>query len=131
MKTALFAVLALSIPVLAQTSVKDALAKHWKTSGEFTLAVASAMPADGYNFRVTPEEMSFGQLMAHIAMADLNACANASGLDKPALSPNIAEWSKNPQKVDVDKDTATQFVKDSFAFCDQAIAGRRRNGWKR
>lgn len=36
----------LVIPVVAQTTIKDALAKHWKTSGEFTVAVAEAMPAD-------------------------------------------------------------------------------------
>jgi len=48
MKATLLAILALAIPAFAQTTVKDALAKHWKTSGEFTLAVAAAMPADGY-----------------------------------------------------------------------------------
>ncbi len=122
MKATVFTILALAIPALAQTTVKDALAKHWKTSGEFTVAVAEAMPADGYAFRVSPEEMNFGQLMAHIAAADLNGCANASGLTKPALPPKIAEWAKDTQKVDVDKDTATQFLKDSFAFCDQAVA---------
>jgi uncharacterized damage-inducible protein DinB len=122
MKAILFSILALALPALAQTTVKDALAKHWKTSGEFTLAVAAAMPADSYTYRVAPEEMSFGQLMAHIAAVNLSACANASGLAKPALPPKIAEWAKDTQKVDVDKDTATQFLKDSFAFCDQAVA---------
>src|SRR5579859_6436842 len=109
MKTDLLIFLAISIPALAQSTVKDALAKHWKTSGEFTIAVANAMPADGYTFRPNPEEMSYGQLMAHIAGVNLNACANASGLTKPALTPKIAEWAKDPQKVDVDKDTAVQF----------------------
>jgi uncharacterized damage-inducible protein DinB len=122
MKATLFAILALALPAAAQTNVKDVLAKHWKTSGEFTVAVASAMPADGYTFRVAPEEMNFGQLMAHIAGVNLNACANASGLAKPALPPKIAEWAKDTQKVDVDKETATQFLKDSFAFCAQAVA---------
>jgi len=82
-----------TLPALGQTTVKDALAKHWKTSGEFTVAVADAMPADGYNFRPNPDEMSFGQVMAHIAIADLGACANASGLARPELPPKIAEWS--------------------------------------
>lgn len=122
MKTTVLTILALALPALAQTTIKDSLAKHWKTSGEFTLAVAAAMPADGYAYRVTPEEMSFGQLMAHIAVANLNACANASGLAKPALPPKIAEWAKSTGTVDVDKETATQFLKDSFAFCDQAVA---------
>ena len=123
MKTHLLMLLTLAVPALAQTTVKDALVKHWKTSGEFTLAVASTMPADGYTFRPNPEEMSYGQLMAHIAGVNLNACANASGLAKPALPPKIAEWAKDTQKVEVDKDTAVPFLRDSFDFCNKAVAG--------
>ena len=50
MKAILFPIVALAVPALAQITVKNALATHWKTSGEFMLAVASAMPADGYTF---------------------------------------------------------------------------------
>ena len=32
--------LALAVPALSQTSIKEAMAKHWKASGELTLAVA-------------------------------------------------------------------------------------------
>ncbi|MBI3473648.1 MAG: DinB family protein [Candidatus Solibacter usitatus] len=122
MKAHLFPILALAVPALAQTTVKDALVKHWKVSGEFTLAVAAAMPAEGYRFRPNPEEMSFGQLMAHIAGINLGACANASGLARPALPPKIAEWAKDTGKVEVEKETALQFMKDSFDFCNQAVA---------
>ncbi|MCX6625542.1 MAG: DinB family protein [Acidobacteria bacterium] len=116
------AALLLAGGAFAQTSVKDALIKHWKTSGEFTLAVASTMPAETYNFRPNPEEMSFGQLMAHIAAANLNACANAGGLAKPAFPEKIQEWSKATQKVDVDRETAIAFLNDSFAFCNKVVA---------
>jgi uncharacterized damage-inducible protein DinB len=116
------ACLALSTPAPAQTTVKDALAKHWKTSGEFTIAVADAMPADGYNFRPSPEEMSFGQLMAHIAMADVGACANASGLPRPEMPPKLAEWAKSSGKAEVSKEAAMPFLKDTFDFCDKAVA---------
>jgi uncharacterized damage-inducible protein DinB len=112
----------LVVPALAQTTVKDALAKHWKTSGELTLAVADAMPAEDYNFRPNPVEMSFGELMAHIAAANENACANASGLTKPELPLQLVDWSKATTKVDVSKDTAIPFLKASFDFCDKAVA---------
>jgi uncharacterized damage-inducible protein DinB len=121
MKRVLVAVLAVAIPASAQTPQKEVLLKHWKTSGEFTLAVANAMPADAYTFRPTPEEMSFGQLMAHITMADRNACTQASGLTAPALPPAIEAWAKDSAKVDVSKDAATAFVKDIFDFCGKAI----------
>jgi uncharacterized damage-inducible protein DinB len=113
---------ALAAPMLAQNSVKDALIKHWKTSHEFTVAVAAAMPADSYTFRPNPEEMNFGQLMAHIAAADLGACANASGMTRPQPPAKIAAWSKDPQKVDVDKETAISFLGDTFDFCEKAVA---------
>jgi uncharacterized damage-inducible protein DinB len=119
----LSALAVLAVPALAQTTVKDALAKHWKTSGEFTVAVAEAMPAEDYGFKPNPEEMSFGVLMAHIAMADRNACANASGLKAPDLPAKIAEWGKAPApKPDIAKDVAVPFLQETFAFCDKAIA---------
>jgi uncharacterized damage-inducible protein DinB len=114
--------LLLAAPLMAQSTVKDALAKHWKTSAEFTIAVADTMPAESYNFRPNPEEMSFGQLMAHIAAVNENACANASGLPRPVLPPKIVEWSKDTEKVDVSKETAMPFLKESFEFCNKAVA---------
>jgi uncharacterized damage-inducible protein DinB len=67
--------------------------------------------------------MSFGELMAHIGGVNINACANASGLTRPTLPPKIAEWAKDTGKVEVDKETAVAFLRDSFAFCNQAVAG--------
>jgi uncharacterized damage-inducible protein DinB len=128
MKTNFYALTLLSVsafaPIaMAQTTVKDALAKHWKTSGEFTVEVAEAMPADSYSFKPNPEEMPFGTLMAHIAMADRGACANASGLPAPELPAKIAEWGKaTGTKPDIDKETAVAFLKETFAFCDKAVA---------
>jgi uncharacterized damage-inducible protein DinB len=120
---AALALLAATTAVSAQTTVKDALAKHWKTSGEFTVAVAEAMPAESYDFRPNPTEMSFGQLMAHIGVADLGACANASGLPRPDLPAKIADWAKaTGAKPEIPKDAAVAFLKDTFAFCDKAIA---------
>jgi uncharacterized damage-inducible protein DinB len=113
---------ALAHPALAQTTQKDVLIKHWKASGQLTVAVASAMPVEGYTFRPVPEEMSFGELMAHIAAADRGACANASGLPAPALPAKISEWAKDAGKAEVDKETAIQFLKDTFAFCSTAIS---------
>ena len=122
MKYTLFTLVALALPAFSQSTVKDAMVKHWKVTGEFTLKVAQAMPAESYTFRPSPEEMNFGQLMAHIATVNVGACANASGLERPAMPPKIMEWSKAQDKVDVDRDTALQLMKDSFAFCDRAVA---------
>lgn len=121
MKTTLVMMVAVTLPALAQTSVSDLMAKHWKTSGDFTIAVAKAMPAENYDFRPNPDEMSFGQLMVHIAGANLGACANASGLERPAVPPQIAAYAKDA-KLAVDRDTVISFLSDSFDFCNKAVA---------
>ena len=121
MTKTLLTLCALAIPALAQTTIKDAMAKHWKATGELTLAVANAMPAEDYSFRPNPEEMSFGQLMAHIALADRGACANASGMQAPALPGPIASFAKD-NKQDVDKQSAVEFQKQVFDFCNKAVA---------
>ncbi len=120
MRKLLLTTLALAMPALAQTSIKDALVKHWKTTGEFTIAVAKAMPADSYNFRPNPEEMSFGHVMAHIGQADLGACAVASGLERPTVPAKLAALLRD-EHSDVDRDTAIGFLETAFNFCNRAV----------
>jgi uncharacterized damage-inducible protein DinB len=119
-RTTLMAFFALAIPAHSQTTIKDALVKHWKVTGDLSLAVAEAMPAADYNFRPNPEEMSFGQLMAHIALADRGACANASGMTAPAVPAKIAAFTKD-NKVEIDKELAVGFQKEIFDFCNKAV----------
>ncbi len=59
-----------ALPVWAQHAnllPVDDFVKDWKISKQFTIAVAEKMPAEMYDFKATPEEMSFGQQMIHIA----------------------------------------------------------------
>ena len=63
----------------AENDFKALFAKHWQISKEFTLAVAEAMPAESYDFKPNPEEMSFGELMIHIAKSNSDAFADVAG----------------------------------------------------
>lgn len=118
----LLTILLAAAPLFAQSTVKDALVKHWKTTGEFTLAVAKAMPAEDYSFRPNPDEMSFGQLMAHISLADISACTIASGQKAPSMPEKVMAFRKDP-KTAIEKDVAVSFASDAFGFCNQAIGG--------
>jgi hypothetical protein len=120
MKTILLA-LALAIPAFPQSAMKDALVKHWKTTGDFTIAVANLMPASGYGYRPVPVELSFGQLMVQIAAANVGACATASGMARPPIPPNLAAALKD-EKLNVDKAAAVKFLSDTFSFCNEAVA---------
>jgi uncharacterized damage-inducible protein DinB len=94
----------------AETDYKAMFAKHWQISKDFTLAVAEAMPAEGYDFKPTAEEMSFGQLMIHIA--DSNSEAFASAAETKALA----------KPSGTDKQTAIKFLADSFDKCAKDFA---------
>jgi len=113
--------LALAIPAFSETPMKDALVKHWKVTGDFTVAVAKLMPADQYGFRPVPVELSFGQLMVQIGGANLSACSTASGMTRPAIPAKLSDALKD-EKIDIDKDTAMKFLSDSFDFCNTAVA---------
>ncbi len=56
-------------PLLAQQNdeIKATVLKHLKTSRDFTLKVAEAMPASDYDFKLTPPQMSFAEQMVHLA----------------------------------------------------------------
>ena len=120
MKPTLLTLVVLVLPAYSQTTVKDALVKHWKVTGEFTLAVAKAMPAADYGFRPVPEEMSFGQVMTHIGAADMGACIAVSGMQRPDEPAKVAAWRKD-QKLDIDRDTAIEYLTLVFNFCNKAI----------
>lgn len=116
----LIGLLIFSASLFAQDAIHDALVKHWKTSGDLTMKVANAMPAESYGFKPIPEEMSFGQLMDHIAVANLGACAVASGMQRPEIPSNILASAKDPKAPVPDKDTILAFLSDTFSFCEKA-----------
>jgi hypothetical protein len=120
MRKALFTAIAVALPAMAQTTIPKALADHWKKSAEFTMAVAKAMPAESYNFRPNPEELSFGHVLAQVASANAGACANASGMQRPAAPANLAALMRD-EKSDVDRDTALAYLSATFDFCNKAV----------
>ncbi len=120
-KNTLIALAALVLPAFSQTTLKDSLVKHWQTTAEFTLAVADAMPAESYGFKPVPAELSFGQLMLQVAGANLNACSLASGMKRLAVPEDVAKSVKEEQ-ADVNKEMAVHFLKQTFDFCNQAVA---------
>jgi uncharacterized damage-inducible protein DinB len=121
MKSFVFTLIALAVPAFSQSTVKDALVNHWKITGEFTIKVAEAMPAENYTFRPVPEEMTFGQVMAHIGAADIGACVAVSGMQRPDEPAQIAAWRKD-SKLDVDRASAIEYLNLVFNFCNKAIA---------
>ena len=105
----LYAALVTLSAAAAENDSKAIFAKHWQIAKEFTLAVAEAMPAESYDFKPNPEELSFGRLMTHIAAQNSDSCASATGT-KPLAEPAAT-----------DKQTAIKFLTESFNKCAKEL----------
>lgn len=74
------------------------------------LRSAEKMPEDGYSFKPTPEMRSFGQLVAHIADAQMRICAAAKGEQRQA------DAASKTSKADL-----VAALEASFDECDSAF----------
>jgi uncharacterized damage-inducible protein DinB len=86
-------------------SVND-FVRDWQISKRFTLAVAQAMPAASYDFKATPEEMTFGEQMMHLS-SSLFAMFNRISGEKPVYTV--------PPKT-VTKEVALDWIDKSFDY---------------
>ena len=78
------------------------------------LKTAEKVPEPIWEFRPTPEVRTFGQIVGHIADANLMICGAAAG-DKPA--------PLNAEKTITTKAALSKALADSIAYCDKVIAG--------
>jgi uncharacterized damage-inducible protein DinB len=123
----LLCVVGVTLPILAAESDPKALfAKHWQVAKEFTLAVAEAMPAEGYDFKPNPDELSFGQLMVHIAARNSDSCATSTGTEPP---PSMPSSSTNPPPTD--KQTAIKLLTISLDKCAKVIDAMSPEHWNK
>jgi len=93
-------------PVAAQ-DLKSTVLKHLRTSRDFTLKVAEAMPSDDYGFKLTPAQMSFAQQLVHLSQ----------GFDY-ILSPFSGQKPNPGKPASMNKPDVIAFVKESY---DNAI----------
>ena len=79
------------------------------------LAAAEKMPDADYAFRPTSEVRPFGQLVAHVALAQFGSCAALKGEADP----------KKDAKEDAPRSKAeeVELLKASTAYCDPVLEG--------
>ena len=119
--TVLAAAVALAGVALAQSNSSDPAQNPISSSLKNTqqryernlVGSAESMPADKYSFKPTPQQMSFGQLMLHVAGSNEFMCATISGQKAPQrekLTPTSP------------KDKLVERLKQSFDYCTAALA---------
>ena len=110
-------VLALSLApalVFGQSArVADAFRHNAESVGKNLIAAAEEMPADKYSFRPTAAQMSFAQIVLHLAQGNDYLCGAIGG-------------TKAPMRTKLDttatKEALVSRLRETFTFCDQALA---------
>jgi uncharacterized damage-inducible protein DinB len=97
-----------ALPAFAQADVKAAVAKHLKTSRDFTLKVAYQMPEADYGFNLTPPQMSFAEQITHLAQEQAGF-----------LTPFSNEKYNPAKPASMNKKDVLAFVRQAF---DNSIA---------
>ena len=91
------------------TALKDTLPGRQKN----TVAAVEAMPADKFGFKPTPDQMTFGHLVAHMIEANYLLCGKAASVPAPKI-----EKAKETDG----KDKLVAALKASFDFCGDALS---------
>jgi hypothetical protein len=77
------------------------------------LGAIQAMPADKFNYKPTPDQMTFGHLVTHIAETNFFLCSKATDVPAPK-----AEEVKDTDS----KDKLLAAAKTSFDFCNDVLS---------
>lgn len=93
--------------------VSQAFREDAASAGKRLMAAAEEMPADKYSFKPTPAQMSFGEIVAHLIEGNDYLCGLIGGEKAPARKKVTGASGK---------EALVGELKDTFAFCDQALA---------
>ena len=93
--------------------VADALRSHVQRAGRNLVAAADQMPADKYGFKPTPAQMSFGDVIAHVAAGGDALCSSIAGVPAPKRTGSAASDSK---------EKLVARLRETFGFCESALA---------
>jgi hypothetical protein len=96
-----------------KSSVSDILREMLGGREKNTVAAFEEMPANKFDYKPTPEQMSFGHLAAHIVESNNYFCANLGDVPEPK-----GEELKGTEG----KEKLVAAVKASFEFCRTALA---------
>ena len=91
------------------TVVKEMLARQQKN----LTAAVDEMPADKFGYKPTPEQMTFGHLVLHMATSNIELCSKAGNMPPPPLGQQPPENDKARLQVLLNK---------SFFYCNAAMA---------
>ncbi|MFY9646258.1 MAG: DinB family protein [Terriglobales bacterium] len=99
-------------PASVKNPVSSALRDILPNRQKNTIAAVEAMPADKFGFKPSPDQMTFGHLVAHMIEANYGLCSGAAAVSAPKV-----EEAKDTDS----KDKLVAALKASFDFCADAL----------
>lgn len=101
-------------PPRSTAPVADALRQMTQRYSRILVAAAEAMPANKYNYRPTPAQMSFADIQVHLANEGNDVlCGKTAGIDVP---------QRAKMDTTATKEQLIARLKETFQFCEQAFA---------
>jgi hypothetical protein len=100
-------------PAQTQNPVTTALRDILPNRQKNTLAAVEVMPADKFNYKPIPDQITFGHLIIHMVETNNMLCSKAAAVPAPK-----AEDVKDTDS----KDKLAAALKGSFDFCSEALA---------
>ena len=103
-------------PAAAQTAaspVADAFRMNASREGKNLTAALDEVPAEKFGYKPTPAQMTVGQIAVHLAEGNDYLCGTIGGMEAPKRAA-VADTAS--------KEALMARVKETFAFCDQALA---------
>jgi len=98
----------------AKNPVTDALRSQEQRYARILVAAAEAMPAEKYNYRPTPAQMSFAQVQIHLINEGNDLlCGKVAGMAPP---------TRSGVDTTAGKDALVARLRESFQFCESAFA---------
>jgi len=102
-------------PLWAQSKspISDVLRESLFGRQKNTVGAFEAMPADKFDYKPTPDQMTFGHLAAHIADGNYFFCSNVGDVPRPKV---------DELKGTEGKEKLVAAMQASFDFCKTALA---------
>ena len=75
------------------------------------LAAVDEMPADKFGYNPTPAQMTFGHLVMHATMSNIELCSKAGSMPPPPMKPAL----------ETDKERLQAGLTKSFLYCEAAL----------
>ena len=114
---ALMVIIAAPLSLVAQSSPRDVVSDAYRAEFELNagriVAAADDMPADRYEYRPTAGQMSFADVVVHVAEGNDDIGAAVADVRAPA---------RTPVRADAAKAVLIARLQETFAYCRDALA---------